>query len=127
MRILRDGKLNCVKVSRIKRAKWGGAGGLSKEIHALVQAQLAKEAAVRERVGALRAQLLRGLAFVRGVVAGGGESVKSYVGSIAECLLQGAMNPGCARLVGEEGAEGPFETFVSLTRCCSERLESLRR
>ena len=33
----------------------------------------------------------------------------------------------CARLVREEGAEGPFETFVSLTRCCSERLESLRR
>ena len=95
MRILRDGKLNCAKVSRIKRAKWGGAGGLSKEIHALVQAQLANEAAVRERVGALRAQLLRGLAFVRSVVAGGGTSVKSYVGPIAECLLQWAMNPGC--------------------------------
>jgi hypothetical protein len=111
-----------------KKTKAGaGGGGLSKETYALVQAQLVKEAAVRERVGALRAQLLRGLAFVRSVVANGGASVKGYVGSIAVCLLQGAMSQGCARLVGEEGEEGPFETFVSLTRCCSERLESLRR
>ena len=107
--------------------KGAGAGGLSKETHALVQAQLAKEAAVRERVGALRAQLLRGLAFVRSVVASGGASVKACVRAIAECLLDGAMSRGCARLVGEEGAEGPFETFVGLTRCCSERLEGLRR
>ena len=94
-----------------KKTKVGGAGGLSKETHALVQAQLAKEAAVRECVGALRAQLLRGLAFVRSVVAGGGASVKSYMGPIAECLLQGAMSRGCAPLVGGEGAEGPFETL----------------
>lgn len=101
-------------------------GGLSKEAHALVQAQLAKEAVVRERIGALRARLLRGLAFVRSVVESGGPSVKTYVRSIAECLLEGAMGPACARLVGEE-REGPFETFVTLTRCCSERLEGLRR
>ncbi|KAF8553713.1 ARM repeat-containing protein [Imleria badia] len=104
----------------------GGAGGLSKEAHALVQAQLAKEAVVRERVGALRAQLLRGLAFIRSVVQRGGASVKGYVWDIAERLLEGAMSRGCARLIGgEEG--GPFETFVGLTECCSERLEGLRR
>lgn len=109
-----------------KKAKSSAAGGLSKEAHALVQAQLAKEAVVRERVGTLRAQLLRGLAFVRSVVDGGGASVKAYVRPMAECLLEGAMSKDCARLVGE-GGEGPFETFVSLTRCCSERLEGLRR
>ena len=79
-----------------KKTKVGGAGGLSKETHALVHAQLTKEAAICECIGALRAQLLRELVFVRSVVAGGGESIKSYVGPIAECFLQGAMNPGCA-------------------------------
>lgn len=111
-----------------KKTKSGTAGGLSKEAYALVQAQLAKEAVVRERVGALRAQLLRGLAFVRSVVDGGGTSVRGYLRSLAECLLEGVMSEGCVRLVGEEaGDSGPFETFVSLTRCCSERLEGLRR
>ncbi|KAH0828924.1 armadillo-type protein [Lanmaoa asiatica] len=95
-----------------KKTKSGGAEGLSKEAHALVQAQLAKEAVVRERVGVLRARLLRGLAFVRSVVEGWeGE----YEG--------GAMSRECVRLV----EQGPFDTFVSLTRCCSERLEGLRR
>lgn len=108
-----------------KKTKAGGAG-LSKEEHALMQAQLAKEAVVRERVGALRAQLLRGLAFIRSVVRSGGVSVKVYVRAMAERLLEGAMSPGCARLVGE-GDEGPFETFVGLAACCSERLEGLRR
>lgn len=110
-----------------KKTKSGGAGSLSKEAHALVQAQLAKEAVVRERMSGLRARLLRGLAFVRSVVEGGGPSVRVHVRSIAECLLEGAMSGGCARLVGDPGGEGPFETFVSLTRCCSERLEGLRR
>ncbi|KAF8131842.1 armadillo-type protein [Boletus edulis] len=90
----------CVRASRAKSTKAGqgaGAGGLSKEAQALVQAQLVKEAAVRERSGAASA------------------SVKAYVRPIAECLLEGAVS------------QGPFETFVCLTRCCSERLEGLRR
>ena len=112
-----------------KKTRSGGAGaaGLSKEAHALVQAQLAKEAVVRERVGVLRAHLLRGLAFVRSVVESGGASVKDYMRPIADCLLEGAMSKGSARLIGEGGVEVPFETFVTLTRCCSERLEGLRR
>lgn len=113
-----------------KKTKSAAAGaGLSKEAHALVQAQLAKEAVVRERVGALRVRLLRGLAFVRGVVESGAAStsVRGYVRPIAECLLEAVMSKGCARLIGESEVDGPFETFVSLTRCCSERLEGLRR
>ena len=107
-----------------KAAAASGATGLSKEAHALVQAQLAKEAVVREYVGVLRARLVRGLAFVQSVVQNGGTSVRGYVRSIAERLLAGAMSRACARLVG---GEGPFETFVYLTQCCSERLEGLRR
>lgn len=114
------------KKSKAGAGAGASVGGLSKEAHALVQAQLAKEAVVRERVGVLRARLVRGLAFVRSVVGSGEPSVKTYVRCIAECLLEGAMSRTCARLVGEE-REGPFETFVTLTRCCSDRLEGLRR
>ncbi|KAF8434348.1 armadillo-type protein [Boletus edulis BED1] len=114
---------------KTKAGQGAGAGGLSKEAQALVQAQLVKEAAVRERVGALRTRLIRALAFVRSVVQSGAASasVKAYVRPIAECLLEGAVSQGCAQLVGSEGDDSPFETFVCLTRCCSERLEGLRR
>ncbi|KAF8445059.1 hypothetical protein L210DRAFT_933393 [Boletus edulis BED1] len=44
------------------------AGGLFKEAQALVQAQLVKDATVRERLGALHTRLVRALAFVRSVV-----------------------------------------------------------
>ena len=114
-----------------KKAKSGGggasAGGLSKEAYARVQAQLAKEAGTRERVAARRARLVRGLACIRRVVMRGGTSVRAYVQPMAELLLAGALNTTCARLVGGDEAGGPYETFVSLTRCCSERLEGLRR
>ena len=116
-----------------KKTKASSAG-LSKEAHALVQAQLVKEAAIRERVGALRVRLVRALAFVRSIVRAGGAGIKPFVQPVAERLLEGATSRMCARLIdgGEDGVgpgaeDGPFETFVSLTRCLSERLEGLRR
>ena len=116
-----------------KKTKASSAG-LSKEAHALVQAQLVKEAAVRECVGALRVRLVRALAFVRSVVRAGGAGIKPFVQPMAERLLEGATSRVCARLIGGGGdgvgpgaEDGPFETFVSLTRCLSERLEGLRR
>ncbi|KAF8139048.1 hypothetical protein EV363DRAFT_1153933, partial [Boletus edulis] len=56
-------------VSKNTRAgQCAGAGGLFKEAQALVQAQLIKDATVRERLGALHTRLVRALAFVRSVV-----------------------------------------------------------
>lgn len=106
-----------------KRGKSGNAGGLSKEAHALVQAQLAKEGAVRERVAALRVRVVRALAFVRAAVSSG-TGVRPYVRVLATLLLEGTMTTRCARLLGEQG---PYETFVGLTGCCSERLDGLRK
>ncbi|KAF9234000.1 armadillo-type protein [Melanogaster broomeanus] len=106
---------------------------LSKQAQALVKAQLEKEAAIRQRVSTLRSNLVRGLAFIRSVVGICATSttsanevmkeMKCYVQPIAELLLEGAMGEWSVKLVGEYA----FATFVDLARCCSERLDTLRK
>ncbi|KAH7883448.1 armadillo-type protein [Phlebopus sp. FC_14] len=102
--------------------KGGPTAALSKQAQALVDGQLAKEAIVRQRVGSVRANLQRGLAFVRSVVAVNGAELKGYVSQISELLLEGALGNG-SRLVGRDA----FDTFVDLARCCSDRLDTPRK
>ncbi|KIJ11894.1 hypothetical protein PAXINDRAFT_157123 [Paxillus involutus ATCC 200175] len=106
---------------------------LSKQAQALVQAQLKKEALIRQRVSTLQSNLVRGLAFIRSIVnvcatstTGVNEVMKEtrgYVRPIAELLLDGAIGEWSVKLVGECA----FETFVDLARCCSGRVETLRK
>ncbi|KAJ7066647.1 armadillo-type protein [Mycena amicta] len=94
---------------------------LSKQQQAQQQAQLAREAAVRQRVNVLKANLIRGLAFVRSVVASTASELRTYVPTIAALLLHGALGKG-SLLVGEVA----LETYLDFAKCCSERLDTFR-
>ncbi|KAJ7606190.1 armadillo-type protein [Mycena polygramma] len=102
-----------------KKAAAGAA--LTKAQQASLHAQLAREAVVRQRVDGVKAQLLRGLAFVRSLVAAGVPEFHMYISSVAGLLLDGALGRG-ALLVGAVA----FETYLDLAKCCSERLDSFR-
>ncbi|KAJ6493600.1 armadillo-type protein [Mycena vitilis] len=102
-----------------KKAASGAA--LTKAQQASLHAQLAREAVVRQRVDGVKAQLLRGLAFVRSLVAAGVPEFHMYISSVAGLLLDGALGRG-ALLVGAVA----FETYLDLAKCCSERLDSFR-
>ncbi|KAI5991791.1 armadillo-type protein [Pisolithus marmoratus] len=95
---------------------------LSKQAQALLQAQLDKESAVRQRVISLKARLQRALAFIKSVVSANVPETRSYVSSISAMLLEGASGQG-SRLVGS----AVLETFIDLARCCSERLDTTRK
>lgn len=80
---------------------------LSKQEQALLQAQLEKEAPIRQRVASLKANLQRSLAVIRSVMSANVPESSEYVQQIATLLLQGALGRA-TRLVGSEA----FETFT---------------
>jgi hypothetical protein len=91
----------------LEKKKAGAGVTLTKQQHALVQAQLAREAIVRQRVEGVKAGLVRGLAFVRSLVAAGVTDFRVYISSVAGLLLEGALGKG-ALLVGALA----FETYL---------------
>ncbi|RDX47550.1 ARM repeat-containing protein [Lentinus brumalis] len=95
---------------------------LSKQDQALVQAQLQKEAVVRQRVAGLKARLEQGLHLVRSLVAAQVEQVKAFVSDLSALLREGAFGKAVT-LVGEVS----FETYLLLSECCSERLDTYRK
>ncbi|KAI6101038.1 armadillo-type protein [Pisolithus croceorrhizus] len=95
---------------------------LSRQAQALLQAQLDKEAVVRQRVISLKARLQRALALTRGLVSAKIPDTRAYVSSISAMLLEVALAQG-SKLVGNV----VFETFIDLACCCSERLDTTRR
>ncbi|KAI0657693.1 ARM repeat-containing protein [Cubamyces menziesii] len=97
-------------------------GTLSKQDQALVQAQLEKEAVVRERVNALKARLEQGLHLVRSLVEARVEELRAFVAPITALLREGAFGKA-VNLVGTAS----FETYLTLSECCSERLDSYRK
>ncbi|KAH9925947.1 ARM repeat-containing protein [Epithele typhae] len=100
--------------------KASGAGAtLSKADQALVQAQLEKEAAVRARVEGIKAKLERGLGLVHALVRAQVEELHSFVSPLATLIREGAFGPA-VRLVGETS----FTTYLMLSECCSDRLDS---
>ena len=71
-----------------------GPPPLSKQEKALVDAQLAKEQVVRDRVQSVQYSLRRGLAILRGVLAARVEQLGQHLSSIADCLLNGVLKDG---------------------------------
>jgi hypothetical protein len=67
---------------------------LSKQDQALVEAQLEKESAVRQRVAHVKINLLRGLKFVRSLVSSGVQDFQLYISTVASLLLDGALGKG---------------------------------
>ncbi|KAF7356649.1 TOG domain-containing protein [Mycena venus] len=105
----------------LEKKKAGATVTLTKQQQALVQAQLAREATVRQRVEGVKADLVRGLAFVRSLVAAGVPEFRVYISSVANLILDGALGKG-ALLVGTLA----FETYMDLAKCSSERLDTFR-
>ncbi|KAI0827665.1 ARM repeat-containing protein [Trametes gibbosa] len=97
-------------------------GILSKQDQALVQAQLQKEAIIREQVNVTKSRIERGLHLVRSLVDARVEELRGFVSVLARLLREGAFGQA-VRLVGEAS----FETYLSLSDCCSERLENYRK
>ncbi|KAI0710312.1 ARM repeat-containing protein [Cerioporus squamosus] len=95
---------------------------LSKQDQALVQAQLEKEAIVRQRVAGVKARLEQGLHLIRSLVAAQVEQVKAFVSDLSALLREGAFGKAVT-LVGETS----FETYLKLSECCSERLDTYRK
>ncbi|KAJ7449659.1 armadillo-type protein [Mycena latifolia] len=103
------------------KKKAGAGAALTKPQQALLQAQLAREATIRQRVDGVKANLVRGLACVRSLVAAGVPEFRVYISSVATLLLEGALGKG-ALLVGITS----FETYLDLAKCSSERLDTFR-
>ena len=80
---------------------------LSKQQQALVQAQLEKEAKIRQHVQDIRANLTRGLHLVRSIVTAGVEEFHLYMTSVVTLLLDGALSRG-SFLIGATA----FETYL---------------
>ncbi|KAJ7623265.1 armadillo-type protein [Roridomyces roridus] len=106
--------------SAVESKKKVGAA-LTKPQQALLQAQLVREAAVRQRVDTVKANLIRGLVFVRSLVAADVPEFRLYISSVVELLLGGALRKG-SLLVGASA----FETYLDLAKCSSERLDTFR-
>ncbi|KAF7308577.1 TOG domain-containing protein [Mycena chlorophos] len=109
------------EVRKTLDSKKAAGATLTKQQQAQLQAQLAREAAVRERVNNVKANLIRGLAFVRSIVASSTEKLRVYVPTIADLLLDGALRKGVL-LVGDVA----LETYLDLAKCCSDRLDTFR-
>jgi hypothetical protein len=81
---------------------------LTKQEQSLVQAQLDKEARIREDVTAIKAKLERGLRFVHSIVDANVPEFKVYMSSVVSLLLKSALSrTGCA-LLGRTG----FHTYL---------------
>ncbi|KAK0468862.1 armadillo-type protein [Armillaria novae-zelandiae] len=92
---------------------------LTKQQQALVNAQLEKESAVRRRVESVKANLERGLHFVRSLVRAGVPQFSAFISSVVTLLLDGAGS----RLVGQI----TVDVYLELAQCCSERLDTFRK
>ncbi|OJA10082.1 hypothetical protein AZE42_06300 [Rhizopogon vesiculosus] len=102
--------------------KGAAPAALSKQAQALVQAQLDKEAIVRQRVATIKLNLQRGLSYVQSLAAIDVPELRMHVSFTVSLLLEGTMGPG-SRLVGSQA----FEAYLDLSKCCSVRLDTLRK
>jgi len=71
-----------------------GPPPLSKQERALVDAQVAKEQIVRDKVQSVQHSLRRGLAILRSVLTARVEQLGQHLSSIADCLLNGVLKNG---------------------------------
>jgi hypothetical protein len=80
---------------------------LTKQQQALVNAQLEREAKIRHQVAGIRANLERGLQFIRSLVAYGVDEFRDYISAVASLILEGALGRG-SMLVGRDA----FDTYL---------------
>ncbi|KAG2121247.1 armadillo-type protein [Suillus clintonianus] len=102
--------------------KGAATATLSKQAQALVQAQLDKEAIVRQRVTTTKLDLQRGLSYAQSLASINVPELRMYVSFILSLLLEGAMGQG-SRLVGSQA----FEAYLDLAKCCSVRLDTFHK
>jgi hypothetical protein len=102
-----------VRKSLAEKKKGVGNVTLSKQDQALVQGQLEKEAAIRQRVEGTRAHILRGLNLVEAIVRVRPQELHAYLSLIISTLLSGAFGKS-STLVGDRG----FETYLVCLRLC---------
>jgi hypothetical protein len=82
---------------------------LTKQQEVLVKAQLEKEEKIRQSVNLIHARLVRGLHFIRSVVAANVQEIHVYMSSIVALLLRGVLRRG-SFLAGSMA----FETYLVL-------------
>jgi hypothetical protein len=96
-----------VRESAAAKKKAASNGLLSKADQALVNTQLALESDVRKKIALVKAQMERGLAFVKSLVAAETELFKAQLTDTLQMILDGPLDKG-SFLVGEEA----FKTFL---------------
>ncbi|CAE7122272.1 unnamed protein product [Rhizoctonia solani] len=106
----------------LESKKGAPSKALSKQEQAQVNAQLAKEEAIRSNVQRIKGDMLRGLALIKSLVAAGIPELSIHIAGIAKLLLDGALKKG-STLVGSEA----FETYLDLAKMCSDRLDVFKR
>ncbi|KAF9134046.1 translational activator of GCN4 [Mortierella sp. 14UC] len=94
---------------------------LTKDEQASVDAQLAKESAIRKNVQNTYVHLMRGLATIRALVDGNADELTARLVELVRLLLNGVVKRG-GPLVGSAAVD----TYLALGRCVSERLDSIR-
>lgn len=111
-----------VRQSLANKKKAAGTPVLSKQDAALVDAQLKKEAIIRERVNAMKARLERGLQLIHSLVSAQVEELKKHLSTVVDLLLIGGFGKA-VRLVGSTAFDRylvrmqPMER-VSLLKLC---------
>ncbi|KAH7056386.1 armadillo-type protein [Linnemannia elongata] len=94
---------------------------LTRDEQASVDAQLAKESAIRKNVQNTYVHLMRGLATIKALVDGNAEELTARLVELVRLLLNGVVKRG-GPLVGSIAVD----TYLTLGRCVSERLDSIR-
>ena len=88
-------------------AKKSSTVSLTKQQQAAVDAQLDKEAKIRENVAQVQKNIERGLGLVQSVIRTGSEELRAYVTELIGLLVKGPLKGG-SFLAGEKA----FETFL---------------
>ncbi|KAG0198297.1 translational activator of GCN4 [Mortierella sp. GBA30] len=94
---------------------------LTRDEQATVDAQLAKESNIRKSVQNTYVHLTRGLATIRALIDGNADELTSRLVELVRLLLNGVVKRG-GPLLGSVAVD----TYLTLGRCVSDRLESIR-
>lgn len=111
-----------VRAELAKKKATTVAKNLSKQDKALVAAQVAKEADIRQRIVLIQARLRRGLELVAALTDSRVTAVENQLGTLSNLLIKSVFGPG-AFLVDSRS----FEVFIKLSTLASERLGENRR
>ncbi|RXW23690.1 hypothetical protein EST38_g2167 [Candolleomyces aberdarensis] len=103
-------------------SKKSAAASLTKQQQAAVNAQLAKEATIRENIARVKRNLERGLHLIQSIVAAGSEELRFHISNLIQLLLKGPLRGG-SFLVGPLA----FETYLDLSKVASDRLDVYRK